>query len=129
MGFDHIKSECEKHLSNQLIAKPHLCLSIHQIALKHSFNELITKSFANIGRYFRIAVLTPLFSEMEYLQLARILQCDQKFNAEEEEIFEAAMNWVKYDEDNRKQHIPDILKSIRLVHIDTEVSSRIFVVI
>lgn len=120
--FDKIKNECQKHLTEQLAVNPGSCLDVLQIAEKYSFDDLYAKSFEMIGKHFRNVVQKAAFSELPYPLFERILQSDKRIFAKEEEIFEAAMKWVNYDVDNRKEFTPEILKSIRLVHIDMEVS-------
>lgn len=117
-GFQLIMSECEKHLTVQLVAKPNSCLNIYKIAYDYSLVTLMEKSYEMIGKQFRGVAKKNVFCEMEYPMLELILQSDNKIYAKEEEIFEAAMKWVKHDEGERKQFIRNILKSIYLVHID-----------
>lgn len=119
--FDLINDEVELFLIKQLHAKPKLCLEIFQIAERFSFDKLIAESLQMIGKCFRCVVKKPIFGEMQFSLLERILQSNSKFLAREEEIFEAAMKWVKCDKENREMLIPEILKSIRLVHIDASV--------
>lgn len=124
--FHHIQKECEKHLIDQLMAKPELSLCIYKIAHGYSFPELIRKSFEMIGKNFRSLVKMDFFCAMDYPLLSHILCSDTEVTANEEETFEAAMKWVNFDAENREKFIPDILHSIRLVHIDASVMLFLF---
>lgn len=123
MLFDQIKNECVKHLTEQLAVKPDLSLSIFIIADKLSFNTLAKNSFEMISKHLGSVVNNEMFCHIEYSLLQRILESDAEFDIIEEEIYEAAMKWVEFDEENRKKLIPDILQLIRLIYIDHSVIS------
>lgn len=116
--FDSIQIGCEKHLIEQLTSKPEFTLFIYEIADKYSLTDLIQKSIQMIAKEFRSLVKTDYFFKLSYPLLERILCSDEKFENAEEEIFEAAMKWVEFDMENRKELISNILKSVRLVHMD-----------
>lgn len=62
------------------------------------------------------------FMQLDFEILRKILASDN-ISVAEEEIFEAAMKWIEYDEVKRKELIGEVLKNVRFTQIDSKVSS------
>lgn len=54
-------------------------------------------------------------------QLATLLKSDDLNVVTEENVFESLMTWVQHDSENRKQHLPTLLKLIKLPLLSSEV--------
>lgn len=91
------------------------CLSIAALAdefncetLRAAADKFILENFLDVCKYNE-------FQTLSHSHLISILQSDDINVDREEQVYSAAMNWVHHDLENRKVHLPNILKSIRLL--------------
>lgn len=57
---------------------------------------------------------TEDFLELSFEELRDLITRDEIFVPTEEPIFEAVLSWVRKDEKNRKEHMPELLSQVRL---------------
>lgn len=121
MQFSDIEQKCIEYLTQQLQSNPINCLKLNLIADRYSFRELREQTIDVACENFRIVSKTDDFMQLNYQVLREILTSDKVF-APEEDIFDAAMKWINYDESNRKILIGEILHILRLTQVDLKVS-------
>lgn len=61
------------------------------------------------------------FLALQADQLANLLKSDDLNVVTEENVFESLMTWVQNDSKNREQHLPSLLKLIKLPLLSSEV--------
>jgi hypothetical protein len=61
------------------------------------------------------------FLSLQVEQLSNLLKSDDLNVVTEENVFESLMNWVQHDNANREQHLPSLLKLIKLPLLSSEV--------
>lgn len=63
------------------------------------------------------------FLSLQVEQLANLLKSDDLNVVTEENVFESLMTWVHHDCPKREQHLPTLLKLIKLPLLSSEVSN------
>lgn len=124
LRFERIEEKCKNFLEKQLVANPKTSLQIFLIADTYSFTDLVDKSVRILCKNFSFNSKLPYFNEISFEYFKRIIDSDEYFDVTEEEIFEAAMNWVDFNRNDRQKFIPNILKLIRLTQINPTVECR-----
>lgn len=90
------------------------------IADKYSMVDLRRRAFNRICESFE-SVPSTKFQKIDDRLLRELLKCDT-VNATEEMIFNRLYEWFEYSEGDRLQHMPELLKLIRLKHISSKVN-------
>ena len=106
-----LKDRCTKFLQKMLL--PVNCLGIEFMAEKFDCESLKSTATAYIRQHFVPISKTDEFLELDVKRLIDIISSDDTKVDREEKIFEAIMNWVKTDEDNRKQHFKNLVTFVR----------------
>jgi kelch-like protein 18 len=70
-------------------------------------NRFINKNFNRI-------ISTSEFLDLTSKELADLLSRDELNVESEEQVYEAFTSWLKHDEANRKEHLPELFKLVRL---------------
>lgn len=121
MEFHHLEQKCYDFLSGNLSVSN--CLIVWAAV----------DPFANLRQLVRMAVdcaemhFSQVTGSHEFLLLEserlKILLESNDLNIwSEEEVFNALCKWIHYDENNRKPLVRELLPTIRLLHIRSEVS-------
>ncbi len=125
-----VQEACSNFLAGQL--HPSNCLGIRKFADIHSCFCLLKKCSVFMQQRFPEVALHEEFLEIEFKELVMIIS-DSHLNIRgEEQIYEAAIAWIKYNLNDRKQHIGDILKCVRMplmsaTYLSREVKSELLV--
>ena len=90
------------------------CLGIQTFADAHNCRELHdAASCYALQRYLEV-VDGMEFLELNCEELIKLLQNEDLNVQSEEQVYESALKWVKYEEDQRKHLLPAILEHVRL---------------
>lgn len=95
-------------------------LKFRRIAESKYIRELISDCDKYISKNFAKVSAGQDFVELKIRGLIDVIQRDDLRVSTEIEVFEAAMKWVKYNEEEGILHLPDILKKIRLCFLPCE---------
>ncbi len=108
----NIKTACCEFIKKRLTIQD--VLPIRTFADQLMCHDLILccNRFAN--KNFNKIVHTQPFLDLTAAELNEMLQRDDLNVESEEQIYEAIIEWVKYDEAKRKEQLPEILKHCRL---------------
>lgn len=101
--------------------KPEICSIIYLLAENGVVPDLMKEAVQILQRNFARVSKLPVFRQFNWTFLKQLLQNNEDFGVTEEEIFEIVMDWVNFGKENRKEYIPEILKLIRLTHMDVTV--------
>ncbi|XP_022304667.2 kelch-like protein 10 [Crassostrea virginica] len=110
---------CCDYLIGEL--SPENCIGIRQFARNYFCHNLERAAF----RFLMLNIADVLVYSNEYLQLGvgelcDILSSDELNVRNEELVFDAALRWIDYDPEERKEHIARLLKTIRLGLLTTQ---------
>lgn len=90
------------------------CLGVCAFADTHSCLQLRTLSEDYARRHFTRVVQSEEFLQLHPDQLVDLISGDTLNVESEEQVFDAVMDWVKYDLTNREKCIADVLLHVRL---------------
>lgn len=107
-----VRSECCKFLSAQL--SPCNCLGIFIFADMHGCHQLThsAKSFA-LTNFVEVSK-TEEFLHLIPKRLMELIADDNLYCYDESQVYSAVMHWIRYDLENRKQHLHDLLSLVKL---------------
>ena len=106
-----VKKACIQILSNQLSIEN--CFSILQVAEQFWASELEKRASNYIKENFFSAVNNEEFVSISKKSLIDFISSDEIQVEREEEVYQAVLKWVKYDEENRVSDLPELLSHLR----------------
>lgn len=112
LQFSTIIESCCGFLKNQL--HPTNCLGIGDFADHHGFYKLKNAAQSYAEKHFLEVIKSEEFLNATSEQISTMSKSDFLDVASEKEVFDAVIQWIRYDEPRRKQHLPQFLKDIRL---------------
>lgn len=114
LRFPGVLEACFKFLNRQLGVDN--CLSMWTFASAHreKADELARASKEIIRKNFVDLVTTPEFLSLDRKLLVELLRDDELAVQREEQVYEAAMTWLRQDVDKRGAHIAEVLRPVRL---------------
>ncbi|XP_077977144.1 kelch-like protein 12 [Glandiceps talaboti] len=107
-----VKRACSEFLENQL--DPTNCLGIKKFAETHTCADLLRAAETFSYKYFSEVVQQEEFMALSKDEMKNLIESDDVQVTTEEPVFEAVLNWVKHDEVNRKEYLPELLSFVRL---------------
>lgn len=107
-----IQEVCCEFLKRQL--DPSNCLGIRAFADTHSCRDLLRIADKFTQHNFQDVVEHEEFLLLPINQLIDILCSDELNVRTEEQVYGAAMAWVKYNIAERRQHLPVVLQHVRM---------------
>ncbi|XP_015363360.1 PREDICTED: kelch-like protein 3 isoform X2 [Diuraphis noxia] len=112
LQLDYVKSACAEFLRTQL--NPSNCIGIKVFADLYNCTDLMSSSNAFINKQFLEVVKSDEFLCLSYENVIQIISSDDLAVPFEEKVFEAVINWVKYDLNQRKDFLPNLMEHVRL---------------
>lgn len=110
---------CKDYLKNHLT--PENCISLMDFAKEHSCKGLENDAHTYIMRNFvKVAQTSTEIIELPIDQLLSIIGSDLLNVKSEEVVWELIVRWIDHDPDNRKKHIVDLMKTVRLGLLETQ---------
>ena len=97
---------------------PSNCFGIENYAQMYSCSELYEKARRFALDNFSVVVDYDEFLELPLDRLISYLSSDLIDVSKEEIVYDSALKWVKYDLDNRKHCLGDVLNHVRLATVD-----------
>ena len=113
---------CCTFLASQL--HPYNCLGIRRFAGIHSCVSLWKKCNMFMQQRFPEIALHEEFLELEFKEVKKIVS-DSHLNVRgEEQVYEATLSWIKHKFSDRKPHISELFKCIRMPLMSATYLSR-----
>ena len=106
-----VKKACIQILNNQLSIEN--CFSILQVAEQFGASEFAKRASNYIKENFFSAVNNEEFVSISRKSLIDFISSDEIQVEREEEVYQAVLKWVKYDEENRVSDLPELLIHLR----------------
>lgn len=98
------------------------CLGIWAVAEKYASEELKRKAQAFVFRNIKEVVKCEEFMQLSTAQLDIILKSDDLNIDREADVFNALVQWVNFNVEERKNSFETLFQHIRLQHIEESVS-------
>lgn len=112
LALDDVQQTCSEYLKYRLTILN--VLNIKSFAFTLGCCELFEASKRFIYRNFEEISKLPDFLNLSLNELVDIICCDELNIYSEKIVFEAVVNWINFDVENRKNYFPIILKHVRL---------------
>ncbi|KAK6176720.1 hypothetical protein SNE40_014964 [Patella caerulea] len=107
-----VKQACCSFLEKQLDSSN--CLGIKIFSESHSCNSLWQAAEYYSLRHFQEVISQDEFKTLPLEELERLISSDELQVNSEEPVFEAVLNWVKYEMVERQQYLAQLLQYVRL---------------
>lgn len=107
-----VKDACCEFLKNQL--HPSNCLGIRAFADTHTCVDLLESSHRFALQHFLQVSQTEEFMLLSVEQVLDLISNSDVNVENEEQVYNAVINWVKFDVDNRREFVRDLLPFVRL---------------
>ena len=111
-AMKNIKNACCEFVKKRLSIQDALC--VRSFADQFMCHDLVSAADRFISINFNKIIHTHEFLNLSFEELNEILNRDELNVDSEEQVYEALIEWIKFDLDNRKDKIYVLLKSIRL---------------
>ncbi|XP_014001481.1 kelch-like protein 17 isoform X1 [Salmo salar] len=112
LQLNGVRDACCKFLLSQL--DPSNCLGIRSFADTHSCSDLLKSAHKYVLQHFVEVSKTEEFMLLPLKQVLDLISSDNLNVPSEEEVYRAVLSWVKHDIDGRRQHVPWLMKCVRL---------------
>jgi hypothetical protein len=111
-NFPAVFKATSKFLSKQL--HPTNCLGIRSFARTHGSLELVDSASAYFREHFMVTVDNDEYVNLSADDLAFLLDTEDLNVSSEEEVYRAVQLWLQHSPEERKEHLPLLLGSVRL---------------
>ncbi|XP_065438646.1 kelch-like protein 18 isoform X1 [Chrysemys picta bellii] len=112
LQLQNIKDACCTFLRERL--HPKNCLGVRQFAETMMCAVLYESANSFIHQHFVEVSMSEEFLALPFEDLLELVSREELNVKSEEQVFEAALAWVRYDRDQREPCLPEILSKIRL---------------
>uniref|UniRef100_A0A8C4YUZ5 BTB domain-containing protein n=1 Tax=Gadus morhua TaxID=8049 RepID=A0A8C4YUZ5_GADMO len=112
LQLNGVRDACCKFLLSQL--DPSNCLGIRGFADTHSCSDLLKSAHKYVLQHFVEVSKTEEFMLLPLKQVLDLISSDSLNVPSEEEVYRSVLSWVKHDVDGRRQHVPWLMKCVRL---------------
>ncbi|XP_069935542.1 kelch-like protein 17 isoform X7 [Oryctolagus cuniculus] len=112
LQLNGVRDACCKFLLSQL--DPSNCLGIRGFADAHACGELLRAAHSYVLQHFADVAKTEEFMLLPLKQVLELVSSDSLNVPSEEDVYRAVLSWVKHDVDARRQHVPRLMKCVRL---------------
>lgn len=117
VSFDMLEEKCCQFYAEKLSVTN--SVATWMIADKFNNANLCETALTTICEAFEKVPAMDIH-ELQYRFILEILKSD-KIQATEKFVFDRLLNWMEYKESDRQQHMPELLKLVRLAYIPTQV--------
>lgn len=115
---DILQDHCEESLLEQL--KVDNCVELFQLSCLYNCKDLKKKSWQGILDGFCSVWKSEDFLSLSVEEVTAIFKEDNLVTLDEEHVCDAALKWVNFDLEKRKQHVYELFKHVRLPHVSPE---------
>ncbi|OTF75594.1 kelch-like protein, partial [Euroglyphus maynei] len=112
LQMNEIQEVCCEFLRREL--DPSNCLGIRSFADTHSCQDLLHYADKYTQDYFQEVIENEEFLLLPVNQLIDIVSTDELNISTEEQVYNAIMKWVRYNVQERGQHLAHVLQHVRL---------------
>lgn len=113
-----LQSDCEEFLLEQLAVEN--CIGFWVTGMTYSCCKLEQESWTFITENFDLVCKSEELLKLEINELMKIIKSNELNTSSEENVCKAAVNWIKHDENSRRDQFSEILKELRLCQVSLE---------
>lgn len=110
--LEDLKTACANFLVKQLA--PCNCLGIRAFAQAYGCTRLAEQAWKHTLLKFVEVSSSEEFFQLDLAQVCQLLACDNIRVASEEQVFDAASNWIEHNPTQRSKYTARLLRQIRL---------------
>ena len=111
LQLTEVRDACCDFLKQQL--HPTNCLGFMAFADMHSCRDLLTESQRYAQKHFPEVRTSDEFVHLSHTAVADLISSSELGVLTEEDVFEAVIQWVKHDRENRSDHLPTLMANVR----------------
>ena len=111
LQLTEVRDACCDFLKNQL--DPSNCLGIMDFADLHACRELHQDTHVYIQKHFLKVKQSNEFMQLKADALGELIASNELGVHTEEDVFEAVIDWAKYNRDERIGHLPELIRHVR----------------
>ena len=112
LQLDTLKVACENLMLKQV--EPANCVGFFKFATLYRLDKLQHKAREVMKSEFQTVVLNEEFKELSCKELIEFIKDDDVNVEDEDVVFDAVLDWVRHDLDNRKSSFQTIIEHVRL---------------
>ena len=118
LQLEDLKLACCNFLENNM--DPTNCLGIMHFADTHGCPELIKHATEFACLNFFDVMKSEEFLQLSYEHIRALLTSDNLHVKSEQNVFDAYLNWIKHDIEERTSYVMPLLDAIRIPYVDDE---------
>lgn len=118
LQLNKVRDACANVLMSHL--HPYNALGIYNFADQLNCGSLIEEASKYISQYFHQIANSDEFLALSFNEMKELVSKDELYVASEAQVFEAVIRWVKHNKEERVQHLPNLLRSVRLPLLSAE---------
>ncbi|XP_066300512.1 kelch-like protein 18 [Branchiostoma lanceolatum] len=107
-----VKEACCSFLEDRL--HPNNCLGVKRFAETYMCHNLAEAANRYIQQNFIEVYKSEEFLSLQKAEVLQLLARDELNVKHEEEVYEAAIQWIRHDEERRKEDLVDLMSKVRL---------------
>ncbi|XP_060679705.1 kelch-like protein 18 [Hemiscyllium ocellatum] len=112
LQLQNVKDVCCTFLRERL--HPKNCLGVRQFAETMMCTVLYDASNSFIHQHFVEVSMSEEFLALPFEEVYELVARDELNVKSEEQVFEAALAWVRFDRESREEYLPQLLTRVRL---------------
>ncbi|KAL3848473.1 hypothetical protein ACJMK2_019327 [Sinanodonta woodiana] len=112
-----LRSGCASFMMNHITVSN--CIGVYFFAKAHECDDLAKKAKEIINNQFATLCHHQEFLSLPVDKLVEIISDDDINVTLEEIVFEAAIDWLKKDQEKRKKHMDEVMKCVRFANISS----------
>uniref|UniRef100_W8BB36 Kelch-like protein diablo n=1 Tax=Ceratitis capitata TaxID=7213 RepID=W8BB36_CERCA len=116
LQFNDIVRYCNRFIVNKLSYSN--LLDVISFADEHGFKDLRNKAFVFAIEHFKEALSSGQLMRFSPTLMEELVESDELNVYSEEDVFDAIMRWHKYDEENRRPYLINLLSSLRITQLE-----------
>uniref|UniRef100_A0A1A9ZKX3 Kelch-like protein diablo n=1 Tax=Glossina pallidipes TaxID=7398 RepID=A0A1A9ZKX3_GLOPL len=116
--IEWIKKKCMEYFERNL--SPANCFQVRKYADQPPFKELYGRSHNYILKHFDKLIHKEELLRLSFEEIEELIKDDRLAVGFEDNAYKAIMNWVKYDLEERRRHLAELMSHIRLPSIRNE---------
>ena len=111
LQLTEVRDACCDFLKQQL--HPSNCLGFMAFADMHSCRDLFVDSQRYAQKHFPEVRTADEFVHLSHTAVVELISSSELGVLTEEDVFEAVIQWVKHDRENRSEHLPTLMSNVR----------------
>ncbi|KAK6480566.1 kelch repeat and BTB domain-containing protein 12-like [Huso huso] len=113
LQMDDTFKTCHKYMMDHMDASN--CVGVYHFAKQLGAEELADQAKKYLDQHFAEVCLQEEILDIEPHQLLTLITSDSLNVSREESILDVVLRWMNHSRKSRAQHLPDLLKQVRLV--------------